>query len=230
MHWKEYVKSQKNKRKSSMLQNETSWQNKNEKQALKNGSRAGTISAGGGRRYKAPKNKSSKNQQPNKGTTRPKKPDGKQRTAKQIIQKIMKKSGVSRSFWRKMHTENPSKTVEKSIFSLDVKEKTWKWITPEVEMVMQQILLHDDVAGNFDGWKQNGRVEIEVSTNRPYLPRQPQQHTGRRIWWSANTEETARNGKIRIDIKEDSMAAGLAGGQQQQAAVLHALNQLWSLV
>ena len=81
------------------------------------------------------------------------------------------------------------------------------------------------------GSKVDGTFEIEVATNRYYLPTDERnlaykaaslmvQRYGRRIG----------GGKIRINIfKRIPVAAGLAGGSGNGAAVLHAMNQLWRL-
>lgn len=127
-----------------------------------------------------------------------------------------------------------------------------------VDMVMHQLSFHDDVTVCFDpcpagrgergGWNgRNGRREgrsagrgrpdgenafqIEVTTNRYYLPTDQ-----RNLAYKAAMLMVQRYGKrvcggrIRIDIfKRIPVAAGLAGGSGNGAAVLHALNQLWRL-
>ncbi|MBQ9059696.1 MAG: 4-(cytidine 5'-diphospho)-2-C-methyl-D-erythritol kinase [Firmicutes bacterium] len=111
----------------------------------------------------------------------------------------------------------------------------------EVHMIMQQILLHDDVAIRWEpedmiGWqgasKSGGApaVRISLGTNRPYLP------TDRRnlAWQAAELmiEEYGkdRSGRIRIDMKKRiPVAAGLAGGSSNCAAVIHGINRLWDL-
>ena len=98
----------------------------------------------------------------------------------------------------------------------------------EVNMIMQQIYLHDDVVLQ---WSETGEdISIELSTNRPYLP------TDRRnLAWQAAEEMikeygSPRRGHLRIDIrKRIPVAAGLAGGSSNCAAVIHGINQLWEL-
>lgn len=98
----------------------------------------------------------------------------------------------------------------------------------EVNMIMQQIYLHDDVALQ---WSEAGEdISIELSTNRPYLP------TDRRnLAWQAAEEMIKeyggpRRGHLCIDIrKRIPVAAGLAGGSSNCAAVIHGINQLWEL-
>ncbi len=106
----------------------------------------------------------------------------------------------------------------------------------EVEMVMQQILLHDDVSVK---WKnpavneirsQERPIDIEVSTNRPWLPRDERNLAYKAAALMAELYGRGRQGKIRIDIKKRiPVAAGLAGGSGNGAAVIHALNALWEL-
>ncbi|MCQ4636607.1 4-(cytidine 5'-diphospho)-2-C-methyl-D-erythritol kinase [Anaerovorax odorimutans] len=105
----------------------------------------------------------------------------------------------------------------------------------EVEMVMQQILLHDDVAvrwfaGEHGQNAQKEKVEIELSTNRPYLPRDERNLAYKAAMVMTDRYGGGRSGKIRIDIKKRiPVAAGLAGGSSNGAAVIHALNYLWQL-
>ena len=117
----------------------------------------------------------------------------------------------------------------------------------EVEMVMQQILLHDDVDVKWyegtaaetdkDVQQRTGRdvrreapIFIQLSTNRPYLPRDERNLAYKAALLMQENFGQGRQGKIRIDIKKRiPVAAGLAGGSSNGAAVLHALNQLWGL-
>lgn len=106
----------------------------------------------------------------------------------------------------------------------------------EVEMVMQQILLHDDVAVRWFEEKEvqgplaHDPIEIQVSTNRPYLPRDERNLAYKAAAVMAEEFGGTRRGRIRIDIKKRiPVAAGLAGGSGNGAAVLHALNHLWEL-
>lgn len=104
----------------------------------------------------------------------------------------------------------------------------------EVEMIMQQILLHDDVDVK---WLESRQPEqegeafqIEVSTNRPYLPRDERNLAYKAARQMYLEHGKGRRGKVRIDIKKRiPVAAGLAGGSCNGAAVLHALNVLWDL-
>ncbi len=119
-----------------------------------------------------------------------------------------------------------------------------------VAMVMQQILLCDDVLLRWRPAEEGGMplggadpaapdaptapdapgMRISLNTNRPYLPRD-----SRNLAWKAaalmgERFGEGREGTLRIDIKKRiPVAAGLAGGSSNCAAVIHGLNQLWSL-
>ncbi|MGN0702543.1 MAG: 4-(cytidine 5'-diphospho)-2-C-methyl-D-erythritol kinase [Lentihominibacter sp.] len=102
-----------------------------------------------------------------------------------------------------------------------------------VEMVMQQILLCDDITMEWNPVK-GEKFEISLSTNRRYLPTDE-----RNLAYKAALEmrEFCREeggpvpeGKLDIRIKKRiPVAAGLAGGSGNGAAVLHGLNILWGL-
>lgn len=104
----------------------------------------------------------------------------------------------------------------------------------EVEMIMQQILLHDEVSVKWMETKEapgkGGPVEIQVSANKPWLPRDERNLAYQAAGLMAELYGQGRRGKIRIDIKKRiPVAAGLAGGSGNGAAVLHAVNSLWEL-
>lgn len=109
----------------------------------------------------------------------------------------------------------------------------------EVEMIMQQILLCDDLSVKWieDSQKaaeQSGledeAIKIEVSANKPWLPRDQRNLAYQAAQRMAELYGMGKWGKIRIDIKKRiPVAAGLAGGSGNGAAVLHALNVLWDL-
>lgn len=103
----------------------------------------------------------------------------------------------------------------------------------QVDMIMQQLSFHDDVTVNFVASKKKAtkRKEIKVSTNRYYLPVDE-----RNLAYKAALLMTERyghkapGGKIEIKIlKRIPVAAGMAGGSGNGAAVLHGLNALWKL-
>lgn len=106
----------------------------------------------------------------------------------------------------------------------------------EVEMVMQQILLHDIVQVRWfpkkkkNGQKSRPRVDISLSTNRLYLPTDRRNLAYQAAQLMAEKYGENRNGTIRIDIKKRiPVAAGMAGGSSNGAAVLHGINRLWNL-
>lgn len=104
----------------------------------------------------------------------------------------------------------------------------------EVNMVMQQILLCDDVSVKWipsDLQNSNGAgIKIKLATNKYYLPTDE-----RNLAYKAALLMCAKYGKnlagtIQINIKKRiPVAAGLAGGSSNGAAVIHAINQLWEL-
>lgn len=102
-----------------------------------------------------------------------------------------------------------------------------------VDMIMQQISFHDDVTVRFfpDQGKENGDIDIKVSTNRYYLPVDE-----RNLAYKAAALLASKyayripGGRVEVSIfKRIPVAAGLAGGSGNGAAVLHGLNQLWKL-
>ena len=112
--------------------------------------------------------------------------------------------------------------------SIDVLEKLPSGYH-RVEMVMQQIALHDDVSVK---WIPEGKKSqrVEVSTNRPYLPVDQRNLATQaaNLMWERYGQ--GRDGLLRIDIKKRlPVAAGLAGGSSNGAAVLHGVNHLWNL-
>jgi len=113
----------------------------------------------------------------------------------------------------------------------------------EIHMILQQILLHDDVAVR---WTEGGteetslceadpggaqeRIRISIGTNRSYLPTDRRNLAWRAAELMINEYGGERSGEIRIDIrKRIPVAAGLAGGSSNCAAVIHGINRLWSL-
>lgn len=119
-----------------------------------------------------------------------------------------------------------------------------------VSMVMQQIELHDEVLVRFisrgelenageahllsdSKGKSMNNIFVELSLNKPYLPRDERNIAYRAAQLMAERyggRTDLCGGKIRIDIKKNiPVGAGLAGGSGNGAAVLHALNKLWKL-
>jgi 4-diphosphocytidyl-2-C-methyl-D-erythritol kinase len=112
--------------------------------------------------------------------------------------------------------------------SIDVLEKLPSGYH-RVEMVMQQIDLHDDVAVKWIP-DSSGTISVVCSTNRHYLPVDERNLATKAAKLMAERFANNRQGMIRVDIKKRlPVAAGLAGGSSNGAAVLHAVNQLWKL-
>lgn len=102
-----------------------------------------------------------------------------------------------------------------------------------VDMIMHQISFHDDVKVRFipDHMKNRGDIDIKVSTNRYYLPVDERNLAYKAAALTSSLyAEKIPGGRVEIDIfKRIPVAAGLAGGSGNGAAVLHGLNQLWNL-
>jgi len=103
----------------------------------------------------------------------------------------------------------------------------------QVDMIMQQISFHDDVNVRFkpERERRRGDIDIIMKTNRPYLPvddRNLGVKAARLV--VAQYGEKLPGGVLMIDIlKRIPVAAGLAGGSGNGAAVIHGLNTLWRL-
>lgn len=102
-----------------------------------------------------------------------------------------------------------------------------------VDMIMHQIDFYDDVNLSFseEGEKTCGDVNITLTTNRRYLPTDQ-----RNLAYKAaelmieNYKERIPGGALSLHIhKRIPVAAGMAGGSGNGAAVLHGLNALWNL-
>lgn len=100
----------------------------------------------------------------------------------------------------------------------------------EVEMIMQQIALCDDVTVK---WKEDSKMPmaaIELTVSRKDLPADESNLAYKAAMLMAAEYGSLRHGIIDIDIRKNiPIAAGLAGGSSNCAAVIHALNQLWDL-
>lgn len=98
-----------------------------------------------------------------------------------------------------------------------------------VEMVMQQILLCDDVSMDWEPDEAADGLQISLKTNRSYLP-VDERNLAYKAALLMNEKYGSKNGRLDINIKKRiPVAAGLAGGSSNGAAVLHGLNILWDL-
>ena len=131
----------------------------------------------------------------------------------------------------KMKTEKPKtirvKAYAKINLSLDVIGLTEDGFH-RVEMLMQAIKLHDDVNVTWDSAKDVMDYEIKLKTDLPYVP-----DDERNIAYKAAllmNERFPHKGRVSINIhKRIPVAAGLAGGSGNGAAVVMALARLWDL-
>jgi 4-diphosphocytidyl-2-C-methyl-D-erythritol kinase len=96
----------------------------------------------------------------------------------------------------------------------------------EVDMVMQTISLADELS--FEDYGGEGQPRLKLTCSDPHLP------TGRdNLAWRAAEllqQKTGVHRGVKIHItKRIPVAAGLAGGSTDAAAVLSGLNQFWDL-
>lgn len=106
----------------------------------------------------------------------------------------------------------------------------------EVSMIMQQILLCDDVSVK---WTEiaddrndasDNHISISLTTNRKYLPTDERNLAYKAADLMIRKYGAGKNGRLNIAIKKRiPVAAGLAGGSSNAAAVLHGINKLWNL-
>lgn len=101
----------------------------------------------------------------------------------------------------------------------------------EVETVMQRISLYDQVQLRWVPDRCREGIAINVETNKSFLP-----VDARNLAYQAAQQMVDRfggrvgGGEVYISIKKRiPVAAGLAGGSSDSAAVLIGLNQLWGL-
>lgn len=101
----------------------------------------------------------------------------------------------------------------------------------ELSTVMQRISLYDRIHMKWEPAESGEDIEIVLTTNKPYLPTD-----GRNLACKAAQIMVDRYGKqvgggrVTIEItKNIPVAAGLAGGSGNGAAVFIGLNRLWNL-
>lgn len=93
----------------------------------------------------------------------------------------------------------------------------------EVEMIMQQIDLYDNI------WlRERDDQEIKIFTNCEYIPSNPSNIAYKAADKLRKELSISKGINIYID-KRIPVAAGLAGGSSNAAAVLQGLNTLWNL-
>lgn len=100
----------------------------------------------------------------------------------------------------------------------------------EVSMIMQQILLCDDVDVKWTPSDTSDGIQIRLSTNKYFLPTDERNLAYKAALLMVEKYGQNLSGEIYINIKKRiPVAAGLAGGSGNGAAVIHALNMLWEL-
>ena len=105
----------------------------------------------------------------------------------------------------------------------------------QLETVMQRISLYDRIRLEWDSRAETDDagppVEIQVKTNKPYLPVDERNLAYKAAKLMAERYADGRErGRISISIvKNVPVSAGLAGGSGNGAAVLIGLNRLWNL-
>lgn len=99
----------------------------------------------------------------------------------------------------------------------------------QVEMIMQAVGLHDEIF--FRWWEEkDGDFSIDIHTNKYYLPVDESNIAYRAASLVYEKYYKHKRGRLRIDIKKNiPVAAGMAGGSSNCAAVILALNSLWDL-
>lgn len=109
----------------------------------------------------------------------------------------------------------------------------------EVLMVMQQVNLFDKVSiawdepeNRVDGKTEDEdyKIQIELTTNLPYLPVNDKNIAYQAAQLMCKNFKPQEEGQVIINInKKIPVAAGLAGGSANAAAVIHGLAKLWEL-
>lgn len=123
----------------------------------------------------------------------------------------------------------------------------------EVSMIMQQILLCDDIritwhesetgfrfqahtadsnrpVADSPALQTRSDITISLTTNRKYLPTDERNLAYKAADLMIKKYGIGKSGTITIAIKKRiPVAAGLAGGSSNAAAVLHGINKLWNL-
>lgn len=93
----------------------------------------------------------------------------------------------------------------------------------EVDMVMQSVTLADEIS-----LIDNNQGKIVIEVNNPRVPADRQNLAWRAVELLQRTTGVTYGATVRIE-KKIPMAAGLAGGSADAAAVLIGLNEMWHL-
>lgn len=100
----------------------------------------------------------------------------------------------------------------------------------EVEMIMQQISLHDKITVKWQPAKNIEKICINLYTDCGKIPSGPENLAFKAASLMCDMFGKQTHGRIDIKIKKViPTAAGLAGGSSDCASVIHALNFLWDL-
>lgn len=100
----------------------------------------------------------------------------------------------------------------------------------QVEMVMQHINLFDLISIKWFENEPADSFEISIKTDKFYLPTDNRNLAYKAAEIMYEKYGQGRKGTVRIDMKKNiPVAAGLAGGSGNGAAVIHGLNVLWDL-
>lgn len=96
-----------------------------------------------------------------------------------------------------------------------------------LDMIMQMTNLYDEV---FVQWEEDEEFEISLRSNKAFLPTDERNLAYKACLLMAEAFPAKAKGKIDINIKKHvPVAAGLAGGSGNGAALILALNKLWEL-
>jgi len=133
---------------------------------------------------------------------------------------------------RKRNNEVTIRSFAKINLSIDVGPLGNDGFHP-VDTIMQQLYFHDDVKVIFrkDPGGGNGNQQIRLTSNRRYLPADERNLAYKAaLLMIRNFGQKVPAGLIMSRLfKRIPIAAGLAGGSGNGAAVIHSLNKIWEL-